>query len=61
MSGRDLISKRPLHRPIDFAASELELSKRVSETAGLEACKIKVFSPAFRSIRKESLSDGQAS
>jgi len=24
ISGRDFIGKRPLHRPIDFAASELE-------------------------------------
>jgi hypothetical protein len=33
----------------------------VSETAGLEACKIKVFSPTFWSIRKEILSDRKAS
>jgi DNA invertase Pin-like site-specific DNA recombinase len=32
----------------------------VSETAGLEACKIKIFPPAFWPIRRDFLSDGLA-
>ena len=36
MSGRDSIGKRPLHRLIDFAASELEsYQKGCQKSAGL--------------------------
>jgi hypothetical protein len=42
-------------------ATVVGISKRVAEIAGLEACKIKVFPPAFWPIRKEILSDRQDS
>jgi len=43
MSGRDSIGKRPLHRLIDFAASELEsYQKGGQKSAGLRLEKSKV-------------------
>ena len=56
MSGRDLIGKRPLHRLIDFAASELEsYQKGCRKSAGLMPIQIKGLPSPFWSIKKDSL------
>jgi hypothetical protein len=58
MSGRDLIDKRPLHRLIDFAASELEsYQKGCRKQQGWKPPKSRSFLQRFWSITKESLCD----
>jgi hypothetical protein len=48
MSGRDSIGKRPLHRLIDFAASELEsYQKGCRKQEGLKPIKSRPFSSHF--------------
>ena len=57
MSGRDSIGKRPLHRLVDFAASEL--SKRVSDIGRIAAIKIKDLLRRFDLSKRKSDTVGQ--
>jgi hypothetical protein len=58
MSGRDLVGKQPLHRLIDFAASELEsYQKGCRELARLRLEKSKTYRTVLV-YQKEALSDG---
>ena len=57
MSGRDSIGKRPLHRLVDVAASEL--SKRVSDIGRIAAIKIKDLLRRFDLSKRKSDTVGQ--